>query len=132
MRDGRCLSFSVSGGRNSDGTLRGKGLMLTDPARGLTLKSQAVTGYRFVDANIRIIIGTATVNGRAGFTCRVTINDNGRGSRDTIRIEVFNPQGQRILFCEERLECGNLRIIMLRPVPIPTPRLGAPPCNCGN
>lgn len=128
--DGRCMSFSVSGGRNSDGTLRGKGLMLTDPERGLTLRSQAVTGYRIVDANTRVITGTATVNGRAGFTYRVTINDNGLGTRDTIRIEVFNPQGQRILFCEERLECGNLRIITLRPVPIPTPGPGAPPCNC--
>lgn len=128
--DGRCISFSISGGRNDDGSLRGKGLKLTDPARGLTLSSQSVTGYRVVDENTRVITGTATVNGRSGFTYRVTINDNGPGTRDVIRIEVFNPQGQRILFCVERLDCGNLRIINPRPNPVAPPGTEKPPCNC--
>jgi hypothetical protein len=128
--DGRCVSFSIMGGRNDEGSLWGKGLMLTDPTRGLTVNGQSVTGYRVVDANTRVITGTATVNGRSGFTYRVTIDDNGPGTQDVIRIEVFNPQGQRIFFCVERLDCGNLRILNPNPNRVAPPGRERPPCNC--
>ena len=128
---GRCITFAVSGGRSTDGTLFGKGLMLEDAERGLIVRSQSITDYRVVDDNTRIIRGTATANGRSGFTYQVTVSDNGRGPRDVIRIAVSNPQGRRILLSQEALECGNLRILQLDPnrTPNPNPPTGRP-CNC--
>lgn len=124
--DGSCISFGVFGGRRN-GELWG-GLSVVDRDRGLTIKSRVVTSYTVVDANTRVLRGTATVNGRTGFTYRVTVTDNGPGTRDVIRIEVFNSRGERIFFCQERLVCGNIRIYV--PDPNPGPGRPKPPCNC--
>ncbi|MFL5312291.1 MAG: post-COAP-1 domain-containing protein [Myxococcales bacterium] len=83
-------TFSVSGGIKHE-TTSGH-LTYEDHGRnGPKVSGARVTSYIALDKSTRRIEGTANVNGRAGFTFRVDVSDNGEpGRNDTFAIHLSN------------------------------------------
>jgi len=124
--DGSCVVFGISGGRRPNGTLR-SGLTIVDREAGIRVRGTGATSYEVVDANTRILRGTATVNGRSGFTYEVRVTDNGP-SGDTFEITVFDSDGNVVYRCVAQVTCGYLNVFV--PRANPGPSRPAPPCSC--
>jgi hypothetical protein len=89
---GRAI-FAVTGGTRK-GALRGHLTYHDHGSNGPTAKGTGVTAYAVIDATTRRIGGTATVNGKPGFTYQVDVSDKGEpGRRDTFSIRLSNKDG---------------------------------------
>ncbi|MGZ3490259.1 MAG: post-COAP-1 domain-containing protein [Gemmatimonadaceae bacterium] len=74
-------------------------------------KGTGVTAYTALDLVTRRIAGTAKVNGKAGFTYRVDVTDNGEpGRNDVFAISVWNAAGTLVYSASGKLGGGNIQL----------------------
>jgi hypothetical protein len=116
-RGARRFNFDVKS-RESRGGLAFTGdVSFTDRENGIVLASTAITYLRVESDGVRATVsGTATVNGVAGYSFTIFVEDRGQpGRNDTFRIVITGPAG---FFYDSadyttvggRLDTGNLQV----------------------
>jgi hypothetical protein len=115
-KSGAKANFAVSGGidikKNAfRGHLEYDDRGVKGKSDDFDVKGTGVTAYVFLDAVTRRIEGTAKVNGKAGFTYRVDVTDNGEpGKKDRFAISIWNASGALIYRASGTLGGGNIQL----------------------
>jgi VCBS repeat-containing protein len=107
---------AVQSNESKRGDLSFKGLVAYhDHRRNLTLWSTAITDFRIESDGRAVISGTATVNGKSGYSFTAYLSDRGEsGRKDAFQIVITGPK--QYLYessdydADGRLDCGNIQV----------------------